>query len=558
MPGFGEDDPRAGVPGWEGVVSAAAGLYFPPRIMGLPDNGEPVYTAVPLPSSYAAFIAGHSIVAALVARHQVGRGQRIEVPLFHAALQILGSGQLINGKPPGLNAPRTPLRLIKRHLCADGRYVDISPPWRGVDFFVQHFLPRDVKESGLLNDSSPEAAAELARIVEELFKTRTAAEWEAACQEIGTGIALCQTTEEWLHDQHATDSRCVIPLADPEVGATMQAGYPVTLSKTPPEVQGPRRALDADRRAVLAELGEGSANGATAPNVGVGAGSLSRGLEGFRAIDTSQVLASPTACRVLAEYGAEVIKINNPRTEENFAGAMAHTCVNNGKRTMLLDLKSPAGRDILWRLVEQADVFHQNFARPTVTRLGIDEAEMRRHRPDIVFSSVNTHADGGFRGTYRGHEELGQAISGMENRLGGDGRPERAGWPVCDYATGHLSAFAILLALFHRLRTGEGQHVQASLSQTGTYLQIPFMLDFEGRVWDEPRGIQARGWSLPCTAYTRAATAGSSWRPSGPATSPAWPPSRGSAASTRPRRVSSRPSSRRASPGRPRRAGVTG
>jgi crotonobetainyl-CoA:carnitine CoA-transferase CaiB-like acyl-CoA transferase len=132
--------------------------------------------------------------------------------------------------------------------------------------------------------------------------------------------------------------------------------------------------------------------------------------------------------------------------------------------------------------------------RGLAERLGLDEAALRRRRPDIVYSSVNTHADGGFRAHWRGHEELGQAVTGMQTRLGGAGEPARAGWPACDYGTGHLSAFAILLALYHRLRTGESQHVQASLSGTGTYLQIPFMVESAGRRWDEPSGLAATGW----------------------------------------------------------------
>lgn len=115
-------------------------------------------------------------------------------------------------------------------------------------------------------------------------------------------------------------------------------------------------------------------------------------------------------------------------------------------------------------------------------------------RPTPSCKSVSLHAYEGFRGGYRGHEELGQAVTDMEVRFGGEGEPSRAGWALCDYSTGHLSAFAILLGLFHQLWTGEGQHVQASLSRSGTFLQIPFMIGYEGRVWDEPRGQQAKGW----------------------------------------------------------------
>jgi crotonobetainyl-CoA:carnitine CoA-transferase CaiB-like acyl-CoA transferase len=490
LPGFAADDPRAGLAGWEGVVSASAGLYYP-RLPAVP--ADPIYSAVPLASSYAAFIAAHSIVAALIARHRGGFGQHIEVALFDAAFQVMGrEAQIVNGVP--VARERLPINraVIKRHRCGDGRWVDISPPLRGFGWFAERYLPQSALASGIADifNADPAASTQLAELLSELFQTRSAAVWERAVNdETGAPMALCQTSAEWLRDEHARASRCVIPLADPELGPTWQAGYPIALSRTPPRAQGPRHGLDADREAILEELAARPRPASPAAPSAIGP----RPLDGFLVLDLSQILAGPTACRVLAEYGAEVVKINNPRPENPLA-TTGHTFVNNGKRTLLLDLKAPQGRELMWRLVARADVFHQNFVRGLPERLGLDEASLRRRRPDIVYSSVNTHADGGFRAGWRGHEELGQAVTGMQTRLGGAGEPARAGWPACDYGTGHLSAFAILVALYYRLRSGESQHVQASLSGTGTYLQIPFMVDFAGRRWDEPSGLAATGW----------------------------------------------------------------
>ena len=93
-------------------------------------------------------------------------------------------------------------------------------------------------------------------------------------------------------------------------------------------------------------------------------------------------------------------------------------------------------------------------------------------------------------------------MSGIQERYGDLPKPEiHAGWTLCDYGTGHLSAFGILLALYHRMRTGEGQHVGASLSSTGTYYQIPFMLAYGGHKPDEPRGLYAKGWNAQNRFY---------------------------------------------------------
>ena len=148
-----------------------------------------------------------------------------------------------------------------------------------------------------------------------------------------------------------------------------QAGFPVTLSSTPaPE---PRRALDADRDTIVEEL-------ATRPSPAHGPSgvTLAGALDGIRVIDTTQIWAGPTAGRVLAEYGAEVVKINDTSGE-----VLSHLHVNSGKQSLLLDLRSQAGLEVLWRLVERSNVFMQNF------KLGTARADGDRPRGGRVPSS---------------------------------------------------------------------------------------------------------------------------------------------------------------------------
>jgi crotonobetainyl-CoA:carnitine CoA-transferase CaiB-like acyl-CoA transferase len=194
---------------------------------------------------------------------------------------------------------------------------------------------------------------------------------------------------------------------------------------------------------------------------------------------------------VLAEYGAEVVKVNNPDNSNPAAGT-GHLFVNSGKRTILVNLRQPEGLELVHRLVADADVFSENFVQGTAERLGIGESQLREVRPDLVYSSVSAHARGGYRGHHRGHEELGQAVTGMEMRYGDD-HPRRQGFPVCDFSTGHLTALGIVLALFDRLRTGRGQSVQTALSRSATMLQAQYMVAYEGREWTEPRGVEQPG-----------------------------------------------------------------
>ncbi|HEX5141038.1 MAG TPA: CoA transferase [Dehalococcoidia bacterium] len=494
LPGFSATDPRAGTAAYEGVVETAAALYFPSTWNPEPD-GDPVYNALPLASTFAAIRGAQAIMAALIARERTGRGQRLEVPLFDATFEVIaGRGNRVPNQPPrpGFLRARHDFVLDAMFECADGRFVNLS--WlerRQLAAFAAKFADPSWEQDGLLDEDvirKPGAPHdELQRRLREVFKTRTADEWERLANP-DSDLARSQTTWEWLHeDETARASGAVIEMDDPELGPTMQAGYPIKFSKTPSQARGPRVPLNADRGSILAELDAPNRDQHPAPE---GTDGLTSALEGFRVIDLTQVLAGPTAGRILAEFGAEVVKINNP----NNPGAGNMFYLNSGKRTMLVDLKSPDGMEILWRLIERSDVLSQNFSPQATARLGITEAEVRTHRPDIIYSSISCYGWDGPRATYRGHEQMGQAVTGMQLRWGqGFREPVMQTIPICDIGTGNFAALGIMVALFHRIRTGEGQSLVTSLSQTATYHQLPFMIDYAGRVWNEPGGQEAKG-----------------------------------------------------------------
>jgi crotonobetainyl-CoA:carnitine CoA-transferase CaiB-like acyl-CoA transferase len=499
IPGFSAEDPRASWAAWEGVVTAAAGLYLPQGANPANYRGwagaDPVYHAVPMVSSFAAMIAGHSILAALIARERLGQGQHIEVPLFDAAFELIGIWAQRAPTPliRQMDGPLFPPPHMGHYRCADGEWIHLCLIQdRHLQWFAQSIMPQDWIDDGMANQNRLRTDVALQRRAHarfaELFQTRTALEWERTINEqCGAPTSICTTTAQWLRsDEHARAIKAVIELGDPEYGPTLQAGYPLHMSKTPPVVQGPRRPLDADREAILAELVE-HRSVTTGPMEKVH--SRLQALAGLRVVDLTQVLAGPTSARILAEYGAEVVKINS--FEDRQLGA--HLYTNSGKHSILLNLKTPEGRDILWDLVERSAVFVQNFTRGVAERLGIEEAEVRRHNPEIIFSTVSAFGYKGFRGGYRGREELGQALTGMQMRWGGN-EPMMYPGALCDYGAGNLAAIGTLAALYHRIRTGEGQSVHTSLAHAATYHQLPYMIDVAGRLWDEPKGQQTKGW----------------------------------------------------------------
>ena len=500
LPGFGADDPRAGLPGWEGVVSAAAGLYLYPGCTPMDyigdRSGEPIYSAIPAASAYAAMVAAHSIAAGLIARERTGLGQRIEVPLFDACFELIGAGVMQTDVPrPASGGPRIMPNLpqLGHYECADGRWLELCLfQDKHLRWFAEAFLPQEFIADGMADAvqmlTDPDLQERARKRYAELFATRPARDWEIAInEESGASAALCQTAEEWLTaDSHARDSGAVIDLDDPELGRTAQAGFPIRMSVTPPKVPFPRRPLDADRAGILAELESPVTPPATPPTH---AGEISPALAGIRVLDVAQVLAGPTVSRVLAEYGAEVVKIHS-FTDRQLG---MHLYTNSGKRSVMLDLKTPEGMTVFERVSDGIDVFVQNFTRGVADRMGIGEQALRQRNPGLVYASISAFGHEGYRGGWRGREQLGQGPTGMQTRLGGDGEPRMAPYPYNDYGSGNLAAFAVLLALYHRMRGGPGQHVQSSLAHSGTFLQIPYMVAFPGRVWDEPRGPSAKG-----------------------------------------------------------------
>jgi crotonobetainyl-CoA:carnitine CoA-transferase CaiB-like acyl-CoA transferase len=170
-----------------------------------------------------------------------------------------------------------------------------------------------------------------------------------------------------------------------------------------------------------------------------------------------------------------------------------HLYTNSGKRSVMLDLKTTEGMAVFERLSDGIDIFVQNFTRGVADRMGIGEKALRQRNPAIIYVSISAFGHEGYRGGWRGREQLGQGPTGMQIRLGGDGEPLMAPYPYNDYGSGNLAAFATLLALYHRMRGGGGQHVQSSLAHSATFLQVPYMVAHRGRMWDEPRGQSAKG-----------------------------------------------------------------
>jgi len=213
--------------------------------------------------------------------------------------------------------------------------------------------------------------------------------------------------------------------------------------------------------------------------------SESQPLARFTVLDLTRVRSGPTAVRQLADWGANVIKIEAPASIDSAKGmgGARHgpdfQNIHRNKRGMTLNLKSPEGHAVLMRMVEKADVVVENFRPDVKARLGIDYAALDAVNSRIVLASISGFGQDGPYAMRPGFDQIAQGMGGLMSITGLPGQgPVRVGVPIADLAAGLYAAIGIFVALLQREETGKGQWVRTSLLQA----QIA-MLDFQAARW---------------------------------------------------------------------------
>jgi formyl-CoA transferase len=207
-------------------------------------------------------------------------------------------------------------------------------------------------------------------------------------------------------------------------------------------------------------------------------------LSRFRVIDLTQVRAGPTACRQLADWGADVVQVQMPehmRGDDTLGGQdgsdYQHT--HRNKRSITLNLKVPEGIEILKRLIANADVLVENFRPDVKFRLGIDYEALSKKNPKLVYASISGFGQTGPMAQRPGFDQIAQGMGGLMSVTGtpGDG-PMRVGIPIADLCAGIFAAQGILVALLEREASGKGQWLHTSLLESMVY-----MMDFQNSRW---------------------------------------------------------------------------
>ena len=211
----------------------------------------------------------------------------------------------------------------------------------------------------------------------------------------------------------------------------------------------------------------------------------SEALSHIRVIDLTRVRSGPTAVRQLADWGADVIKVEAPESMEpdGALGASRHTSdfqnLHRNKRSITLNLKEPEAIEILMKLVETSDVVVENFRPDVKDRLGINYDNLKKRNPKIILASISGFGQDGPYAKRPGFDQIAQGMGGLMSITGAPGEgPMRVGIPVADLTAGLFCAMGIQTALLERQKSGVGQWVNTSLLQA----QI-FMLDFQAARW---------------------------------------------------------------------------
>ena len=210
----------------------------------------------------------------------------------------------------------------------------------------------------------------------------------------------------------------------------------------------------------------------------------SSALQPYRVIDLTQVRAGPTACRQLADWGADVIQVQMPehlRGDDTLGGQEGsdyqHT--HRNKRSVTLNLKAPDGIALLKRLIGSADVLVENFRPDVKHRLGIDYDSLKAEHPRLVYASISGFGQSGPLADRPGFDQIAQGLGGLMSVTGAaEGGPMRVGIPIADLCAGIFAAQGILVALLERESSGQGQWLHTSLLESMVY-----MMDFQNARW---------------------------------------------------------------------------
>jgi crotonobetainyl-CoA:carnitine CoA-transferase CaiB-like acyl-CoA transferase len=452
----------------------------------------PVAPVVPTISYIQGAVGAAAIAAALVGRGADGPGRCVTVSGLHAIAAAQASMMMTaeDGTAilsAGKRAPGAP--NYRSYRGSDGRWLYLAALTPGFFFRAlevldrMDILVREDVDGEFMNLLRPDVGAAVGAELAETFAARPRAVWLRLLADAGIPAAPVTTREEWLAGEQVTAIGARLESDHPGLGRVVMPGLAVRLSGTPGRV---RHLPSAEHVAAASSLwpgAEGTTAAGGAPGGGApgGAAPADLPLAGIRVLDMSTFMAAPFASALLADFGADVVKVEPAGGDPYRVYSASYTAVNQRKRAAALDLRKPDERAALLRLAADADVLVDNLRADSMSRLGLGDGVLAAAFPRLVRCSVSAYGRTGPFADLPGFDPVMQARSGMMLAQGGADDPVASVAPIHDVGTAALAALGILAALFARARTGRGQHVTASLAGSSVFLQSAELTTFAGR-----------------------------------------------------------------------------
>jgi crotonobetainyl-CoA:carnitine CoA-transferase CaiB-like acyl-CoA transferase len=512
--GYGTSGPFADAPVDDALVMAKAGI-FRDQPGWERDGKRPIYRSCPDGSYFAGMLAVSGVLAALRARDLTGRGQQVDLNML-LAITCRQNPQVRSVRREGEKLPvdqaastetvsdainplahhRDPREVTLTGMlveCQDGRWImhSLSEP---------HFFPAWIEAIGfewIWDDErfsgapwrfpDDDAKVELVERLQARMKEKTSAEWIERYLANGNVCAdVIQTTQDALRHPQVVATGLTVELDDPRVGPMLQIGPLAKLPGAPADIQRPAPDAGEHTEEVLA---------AEVPTVDLPAPTRERlagPLAGVTIVEAAYYYATPMATALLAELGARVIKVEpvngDPyrllgRGGGDPVAALGHNNMvraMQGKESIALNLKDERGREVLHRLVTDADVFIHSFRGRVPHALGIDAETLRAVNPGLVYHYAASYGSAGPHAAQPAIDPVIAAFAGQTARQTGQGNPplrESGADPVA--AAGH--AAALMLGVFAHHRTGEAQDIESAMIVSNILLNYEDAFSYEGK-----------------------------------------------------------------------------
>jgi crotonobetainyl-CoA:carnitine CoA-transferase CaiB-like acyl-CoA transferase len=407
----------------------------------------PIFVDVRAPGLGTAALLTTSVLSLLLERARTGAGGWAETSLYDGMLATLGCmiGRSERAAPEiegywekGSTFPNFLYR------CADGELLQVWFGGKGMYAALIKALGDEASVEGYYADQMAGRLGDRARRWVTFFAARPRDEWVTILRDAGVACEPVLSPGEILADPHLTQTGLAVTR-----GRDMMVGSPIAISASP-----------------AAGKAAAGGEGGRVPEAGRGL------LHGVRVVDFSAFVAGPLAAEVLADLGADVIKVEPPEGEAMRAAAYAVAACQRGKRSLALNIGAPQARPVIEALIRRADVVLHNWRVGVAERLGLDAATIASLNPSAVYCHASAFGSAGPRAAFPGNDALMQAVTGFERAIGGSGNdPIAATWIPIDMAGGWVAAAGMLAGLYARATSGgAGQVVETSLLGAGILL----------------------------------------------------------------------------------------